>query len=489
MSVLDALFQPTGVAVLGASNNPDKAGYYVVKNLRDMGYPGEIYPVNLRESQIQGLASYPNLVAIPGMCQLLVLIMPAEAIYSVMADLAARMEQQGDIKVIVCAASGFAELENEEGFRRQECLLETARHWGIRVVGPNCIGVIDQENKVNTTFVDNGLPLHAPTGEQAPGVPSTQELRPLGISLVSQSGSVAAMLLMLTASLPQPVMLRKFCSIGNMADVDFIDILEHYEQDEGTKVIGIYLEGYSQGRKLAETLGRITVTKPVVVLKVGRSEAGAKAAASHTGSLAGSYAVYEAALRQKGATLVHSMRELVYTLLAFACLPLPPGRNSFIMTQTGGMGIFATDETGKYPQINLANLTSEGEARLRSAMPPMATWGRAVGYADISVAASVKQHAAAVEIALNDAAIDNLVFLTVLPSFISQEELGIAWAHLLAPAHPSGKPVYMVILAGGYVKQVRRFLESQGLLTFEMPEDAVTALAHMLGYAEYRRGL
>lgn len=231
-----------------------------------------------------------------------------------------------------------------------------------------------------------------------------------------------------------------------------------------------------------ETLRRISVKKPIVAFKMGRSEAGSQAATTHTGSLAGSYAVYEAAFRQVGVITVSSVRELLFTLLGFACLPLPRGKRCFIMSQTGGMGIFATDESNRYPEIELCSLSPAGERRLREAMPPMATMGRVAGYADIGVAATIDQHLAAIDIGLEDDAIDALVFLTVIPTFIDRKKLGEALAGMIRQTGKFEKPLFPVILAGDYVRDLRHGVEEAGMLTFEMPEDALGVLARMIRY-------
>lgn len=247
-----------------------------------------------------------------------------------MTDLEIRMKKKNDVKVIVCAAANYGETKTPEGIRRQDCLINTAKQYGIRVVGPNCIGIIDNINRVDTTFVETLLPKES-RGKKG------------GISFISQSGALAASILMMGASQPAPISMNKFISIGNMADVDFIDLLEYFEQDEDTKVIGMYMEGCPDGRKLIDTLARITKKKPIIVLKVGRSEIGAKAANSHTGSLAGADAVYDAAFRQYGIIRVYTIEEMMDTLQSIDSGILPKGNNVFILTQAGGPGIYCTD--------------------------------------------------------------------------------------------------------------------------------------------------
>ena len=304
------LFQPDGIAVVGASSNPGKAGFVAIRNMREKGYPGKVYPVNPKETEILGYPCSPSLAEVEGHVDLVVLIMPSRMIYSVMDDLDRRMEEKGDVKFIVCAAADYAETKTPEGIDRQARLMRTAEKYGIRVVGPNCIGVIDNRSLVDTTFVDTGVPF------SSFGQPS-------GITFISQSGALASTILMEGAGRVEPVLYNKIISIGNMADVDFVDLLNYFETDDSTRVIGIYMEGCGNGRELAETLKRVSRKKPIVVLKVGRSALGGAAANSHTGSMAGSDAVYDAMFKQTGVVRVDTIDELIDTLQAFDRLPCP----------------------------------------------------------------------------------------------------------------------------------------------------------------------
>lgn len=211
------LFEPNGIAVVGASSNPAKAGFVAIRNMREKGYGGAVYPVNPKEKEILGYPCSPSLQEVEGQVDLVVLIMPSKMIYIVMDDLDRRMEEKGDVKFIVCAAADYAETKTPEGIDRQERLMKTAEKYGIRVVGPNCIGVIDNRSRVDTTFVDTGVPFSS-FGE------------PSGITFISQSGALASTILMEGAGRVVPVLYNKFISIGNMADVDFVDLLSYLKR-------------------------------------------------------------------------------------------------------------------------------------------------------------------------------------------------------------------------------------------------------------------
>lgn len=468
-----ALFNPENIAIVGASSDPHKAGYIVLNNLLNIGYPKKIFPVNTKETEILGIPCIPTLSEITEKVELVVLITPAKAIYSVMGDLDKRMQEKPDVKVIVCAAADYGETKTSEGVARQKCLMDTAKKYGIRVVGPNCIGVIDNINRVDTTFVETLLPRES-RGKRG------------GISFISQSGSVAASLLMMGASQPAPISMNKFVSIGNMADVDFIDLLDYFEQDEDTKVIGLYMEGYADGRRLVEVLSRVARKKPVVVLKVGRSELGAKAANSHTGSLAGSDAVYSAAFRQNGIIRVNSFKELLDTLQAFDGCVLPKGANTFILTQAGGPGIYCTDAFMEGGTLKLPQIGNKTKRALTDVLLPMANICSPEGYADITASANVYQHVESLRILMDDDNVDAVIFITVIPTFLPRRELGEELVKLLkTEGYACKKPVYACIMAGNFVRETREIMEKNGIHTYDSPADCVNVAQHLLSYQQY----
>ena len=470
---LEALFNPENIAVVGASGNPLKAGYTVLENLQTIGYPKKVFPVTMSETEILGLSCVKKLSEITETVELVVLITASQLIFDVMADLEVRMAEKNDIKVIVCAAANYGETKSEEGIRRQNCLIDTAKKYGIRVVGPNCIGLIDNINRVDTTFVETLLPKES-RGNKG------------GISFISQSGAIAASILMIGASKPAPISMNKFISIGNMADVDFIDLLEYFEEDEDTKVIGMYLEGYPNGRKLIEVLGRIAKKKPVVVLKVGRTEVGAKAANSHTGSLAGADQVYEAAFRQYGIIRTYTIEETMDTLQAFDSQVIPEGDNVFILSQAGGPGIYCTDAFVESEILKFPMVSQKTRDNLTELLPDMANICEPEGYADITAAANATDHVESLRIVLEDDGVDGVIFITVVPTFLPQKELAEGLVKLLKEeGYGDKKPVYVCIMAGNYVAECRRILEENGIRTYDTPSHAVKAAKNMVWYHKF----
>lgn len=473
---MEHLFNPNGIAIVGASSNPGKAGFVALRNMKEKGYPGAVYPVNPRETEILGYPCSRSLREIQGNVELVVLIMPSKLIYSVMDDLDRRMEDRGDVRFIVCAAADYAETKTPEGCDRQARLMATAQRFGIRVVGPNCIGVIDNRSWVDTTFVDTGIPFSS-FGE------------PSGISFLSQSGALASAVLMEGAGRIVPMLYNKFVSIGNMADVDFVDLLEYLETDASTRVIGIYMEGYRDGRTLAKVLGRVSRKKPVVVLKVGRSASGANAANSHTGSMAGADSVYDAMFRQNGVIRVDTIGELIDTLRAFDRMPLPAGGNLFLYSQAGGPGIYCTDAICSCPELRMPVLPESTKQRLAQTQLPMANICHPEGYADITASASVENHVEGLRVVLEDRQVDAVVFITVVPTFLPQKELAEALVRLERSFRPDHrKPVYYCVMAGAYTAPARGIMERAGLCTFDTPDKAVLAARNLCRYAAFLSG-
>lgn len=301
---------------------------------------------------------------------------------------------------------------------------------------------------------------------------------------------MAASLLMMGASQPAAISFNKFVSIGNMADIDFVDLLEYFEKDEDTRVIGLYLEGYPEGRKLINIMARITKKKPIVVLKVGRSEKGASAASSHTGSLAGSDSVYDSAFKQYGIIRVETVGEMMDTLQAFDKLKLPENNNVFILSQAGGPGIYCTDAVSAHENLIMPIVSDNTKETLKTLLPPMSSICSPEGYVDITAAANVKHHVESLRVVMDDPNVGSVLFITVVPTFLPKKELSEAIIKLLKEeGYENKKPVYIIIMAGNYVWECRKIIEENGIYTFAMPDHAVKALSNMVKYSDYLKNL
>jgi acetyltransferase len=251
---LNTFFYPESIAVVGASTNPSKAGYQVVKNLTNIPYAGRVYPVNPKEDIIQGLKCYPSILDIEDKIDLLIITVPAKGVLPIIEQAI----QRGDIKAATVVSAGFSETKTEEGASMERKLVELAKKSGIRVFGPNCTGVINTAVHLDTTI--------EPTVEQVQG----------GISIFSQSGAMAGAILLMLEEQPIPLGFSKWAHVGNMCDVNTLDVLDYYGQDDSTEVICLYMEGFDEGRALMEKAAHITREKAVLVLKVGRNELGAR---------------------------------------------------------------------------------------------------------------------------------------------------------------------------------------------------------------------
>ncbi|WP_297523562.1 CoA-binding protein, partial [Thermococcus sp.] len=338
---LDYFFRPRGIAVIGASNDPLKLGYEVFKNLKKYR-DGKVYPVNVKDEVVQGVRAYKNVKEIPGEVDLAIIVVPKRFVKQTLIDCGKK-----GVKGAVIITAGFGET-GEEGKKEERELVEIAHRYGMRLIGPNCVGVMNTHNEVNATFI--------------------MDARKGDIAFVSQSGALGAGIVYKTVK--EGIGFSKFVSVGNMADLDFAELMEYLADTEEDKAIALYIEGVKDGRKFIEVAKRVTKKKPVIALKAGRSESGARAASSHTGSLAGSWKIYEAAFKQGGVLIAETIDDMLSMARAFT-QPLPRGKRVAIMTNAGGPGVLTADEIDKRG-LKLANLEEKTIEELRSFLPPMA---------------------------------------------------------------------------------------------------------------------
>ena len=330
---LGTFFHPRSAAIVGATKKIDKAGNVIFKNFaynKTRGvFKGEIYPVNPHEESILGFKCYPSITAIPGDLELVVIVVPAKVVPTVMEEAVAKK-----VKSAIIISSGFREIGNVE-LERQ--LVATAGKAGIRVLGPNCLGVYYQKTGVDTLFLPETKVLT--TGDEVVATP-----RPLfgDIAIVTQSGAFGVAALDFLAG--RQIGISKFVSFGNKSDVTESEMMHYLLFDKETKVILLYIEDIKFGRRFLEVARNVTARKPVVALKAGRSAAGARAAASHTGAIAGSDKIYDAAFEQAGVLRACDMEEFFDTGKALAMQPPALGRNIGVLTDAGGPGIMAVDE-------------------------------------------------------------------------------------------------------------------------------------------------
>ncbi len=449
---LREIFEARSVAIVGASKDPSKAGHQVVRTLLAAGYLGRIYPVNPKESEILGLPCYRSVAEITGSLDLIVVSLPGRAVITVMEE----AEQRRDVKGVVVLAGGFAETAIPENVGTQEQLVEIARRAGIRVFGPNCIGIMNPETKLVTGF--------------HPGI----RLVPGTVGYVTQSGALGGTLVTMALNQPRPLGFARFGHVGNMCDVSNLELIEEYGNDPGIEVILVYLEGVRDGREFIRVAGRASKKKPVLVLKVGRTEIGSKATLSHTGTLAGRDAVYSGAFKQCGVVRANRMHDLIAGAKAISMLPKPRGNRICILTEAGGLGVVGMDEVEASGVLELAPIGQETCRRLTDLLPPMAMVCKPNGYVDMTAAAMAKEFGGSLRLVLSDPNVDMVLLNSIPPTFLPAMDVAQA---IVPVVKESDKPVAACFTVGEAMAETRRYLEENGVPTFESPDDAVRALA------------
>lgn len=452
---LDFLFNPKSIAVVGASNDPLKIGYDIFKNLLD--YSGKIYPVNVREKEVLGRRTYRSVSEIEEELDLVVIAVPRQHVLDVIKESA---EKRAKAAIVITA--GFSETGEEQWKIIEREMVEEARNKGMRVVGPNCVGVMNTSKRLNATFI-----MPAKAGK---------------IAFVSQSGALGAGIIYKT--IKEEIGLSKFVSLGNMADLDFSDFLEYLAEDVETSSIMLYLEGVKDGRRLLSSLKKATEKKPVIVIKGGKSRAASEAVSSHTGSMAGSWEIYMAALRQAGAIIAETIDEALSMSRAFS-QPVPRGKRVGIITNAGGGGVLVTDQLEKQG-LEVPMLSEASVKELKSFLPPFASLRNPV---DMIASARGEDYRKATEIFLRDEGIDIIVEISVVPTFagIARDEHARGILEALKNSKLK-KPILALFMAGDVSTQARGVLEAEGIPVYERPEDVAAAAKALYEYFRIRKG-
>jgi len=484
---IDALFNPKSIAVVGASNNPAKWGFGIFNDLLNKGFAGKLYPVTRSEEKISNIAAYSNIKDIPEPVDLVCIVVPAHYVPAVMEDCAEK-----GVKSAIIITAGFREV-GEEGKKLEEEVLGIAREAGIRFVGPNCFGI------VNTSANISSMGLLSPYA--IPRIPGGS------IGIISQSGNAGGYLLGIGAQ--QGLKFSKFVSSGNETDLHFEDYLEYFLWDPETKVIVGYVEGLKDGRRFLEVARETTKRKPVVVLKVGRTKSGSKAAHSHTGSLAGSESFYAAAFKQTGVICVSEIADVLDVAVAAAYQPIPRGNRVGIVTIGGGFGVIAADACEKQG-LEVPSLTDETINRLSKWLPPH--WSHSN---PVDMVGTLDKTYACIGSVLKDENVDAVLTIASLgfPSGAALEgypkefrEMAQAYARqmeelelsegvtgLLERIKRYGKPVIAGVSGSllGVVEEPKavKVLRENGLVIYPTPERGAKVLSYLVKYGEYLRGL
>src|SRR5688572_30100324 len=455
---LDAIFAPHNVAVIGATETANSVGRTVLWNLISHPFGGTVFPVNPKRPSVLGIKAYPNVGSVPEKVDLAVVVTPAPAVPGIIGECA-----DAGVKGAIVISAGFKEL-GPPGVELERGVLENARRGRIRLIGPNCLGVMNPLTGLNATF--------------AKGM-----ARPGNVAFISQSG--ALLTAVLDWSFKEQVGFSAFCSVGSMLDVGWGDLIDYFGNDPRTHAILFYMESIGDARSFLSAAREVALTKPIIVIKAGRTEAAAKAAASHTGSLTGSDEVLTAAFRRVGVLRVENISDLFYMAEVLAKQPRPAGPRLTILTNAGGPGVLATDaliEAGG----ELAQLAPQTVEALNKLLPPH--WSRS-NPVDILGDAGPDRYAKALEIAAADPNSDGLLVILTPQDMTDPTQTAEALKPYARAEATAGKPVLASWMGGPDVAAGEAILNRAGIPTFGFPDTAARAFYYMWRYTDSLRGL
>lgn len=449
---MQAFFAPRSVAVVGASTRSDSVGRAVFANVLLHGYSGVVYPVNPKATSILAVKTYPSVLEIPEEVDLALIIVPSDAVPKVIEECG-----QKGVKGAVIISAGFKELGGE-GAKREQAAVETAQKFGIALIGPNCLGIINADPHVslNACFARR-MPL------------------PGNIALISQSGAIGVAALEYAQA--ERIGLSKFVSVGNKADVNENDLLAYLQDDPQSDVILLYLEDLTDPKGFIDLARVISKQKPLLAIKAGRTEEGAKAASSHTGALAGSDEAYDSLFAQSGVLRVESLEELFGYAMAFATQPLPKGNRVAIVTNAGGPGIMTTDACIRHG-LTLASFQEATLTRLQEGLPSAANVNNPV---DVLGDAAEDRYAVALDGVLTDEGVDGAIVIST-PQIMTDLPAIASTVAEIAPR--TRKPILVSLISTGEtMERAMTTLTAARVPHYRFPTDAARALAVMAKYA------
>ena len=443
-------FEPRTVAVVGANHERGKIGSEILHNLIAAGFAGNIVPVHPAAEEVEGHRAYPRVTAIPGTVDLAVIVVPAAHVLPAVEDCISKR-----VRAICVISAGFGETD-DEGRARESLLLERVRQAGCRLIGPNCMGLLntDPAVRLNATF----SPVYPPAGS---------------VAMSTQSGALGLAILDYAKRLN--IGISSFVSVGNKADVSGNDLIQYWAEDPRTSVILLYLESFGNPKKFSEIARRVGRTKPIVAVKAGRSSAGSRAAASHTGALASSDVVVDALFRQAGVIRTERLEELFDVAALLAHQPLPKGRRVAVLTNAGGPGILAADAC-EANGLQLPSLSEATRAELRTFLPAAASVANPI---DMLASAPADHYRRALTTLLRDDQVDSVITIFIPPLVTDPEAVAVALTE--AAREKVNKPVIAV------------FMRTEGappslspIPSYAFPESGALALGRVTSYAEWR---
>lgn len=446
------LFRPQSVAVIGASAAAGKIGYEVLNNIAKYEYKGIVYPINPSSETILDLKAYASILDVPGQVDLAVLTIPSKIAPAVMDECGRK-----GVKAVVIVSGGFKEAGLADVERET---VETARKYGIRIIGPNCIGVLDGHSRLDTFFQSHDRMVRP---------------KPGSVAFITQSGTFGATILEWVAE--ADIGISKFVSYGNRCDIDEADLIEFFGNDPETSLIGMYVEGLDNGRKLYDAARKVTTSKPIVILKSGRTNLGSKAAKSHTGWLAGSYEVAESAFRQAGMIVANNLEDLFDKVKVLSLQPLPGGTGLVMVTNGAGPCVIAADQLER-TGMSIASLSPSTKSRLTASLPSYCLVTDTT--IDLTGSATSKDYHTALTTLAADPNVDVL-----MPFFVFQDtpldERIVPVLEEVAKLHKS-----MVACAAGgpYSRKMSKRIETLGIPVYETGERAVGAVEALVRQAQ-----
>jgi len=452
---LDYLFKPRSIAIIGASQKDLSIGNVIIKNLLHYGYTGQIYPINPKADEIRGLKAYPTIFDVPGEIDLAHVIIPANFVPQAIEECGLK-----GIKAVIINSAGFSEM-GAEGMALQQEFLANARKYDIRIFGPNCQGIINTDPALRAycdftfTFPDPGH-----------------------ISVVALSGGVGAFIMQSLFDLG--IGMRFYASNGNACDVSIPDVLEYYGEDEGTKAIILYTEGLSDPHAFMEVVKKVAKKKPILALKSGRTEEGAKAAASHTGSLAGVDISTELIFEKTGMLAFTNEVDLCQAAMAFATQPIPAGNRVGVITNTGGPAVIATDELIA-SGLQLPALSDKAKEKLHATLLPEASIGNPI---DVVATGSGAHFRSALDTLLEEESIDSIFVNFVTAPFTDTDEVA---RNIVEVSRMRKKPVvcnFMTNMSMERYQHTAKIMHDGGVPCFSFPTTAARALGALYRYGK-----
>jgi acetate---CoA ligase (ADP-forming) len=450
---LESFFKPKSVAIIGASRQPGKVGYEIVKSMKEDGFPGKVYPINPKADEVAGLKCYPDLKSTGDSPELTVIIVPAKYVHDSLKECIAV-----GCKTVIIISAGFKET-GAEGKKLELEIAKTAKENGVRIVGPNCLGVLSCTNKMNASF-----------GGKLP--------KPGAIGYFSQSG--ALLVAILDMSNANDIGYSEMVSFGNKCDVNEMDVVDALGEDKDTKVIAGYLESVVDGQGFIAHAAKIARKKPVLLMKSGGTGAGAAAASSHTGSLAGSETAYKCAFERAGIIRCPSIKQQFDYAQAFANQPLPAGKRVAVITNAGGPGIMAADAIERQG-LPFAKLTDETMKKLAANLPAAANVKNPV---DVLGDALADRYEMALDVVLADPGVD--ICVVVLTPQVMTDCPGTATAIVNAAKKYPTKPMFTCFLGGEMITESLRIFRKNGIPQFDSPEAAAETIRVMCDYADWK---